>query len=136
MRPRPRFGGATTVVSVVCFVVVLTGCAGMVGNHGPAFAGSRGAGLNLSVVNRNFEAVRVYMLRGATRMSLGKVEGMGTREFNISEARLGCERVLRLAIVATPSYNRITMIPIDVGPGQMVEATIGTTFNNSYVLAR
>ena len=136
MQPRRTFRGVTTVVSVVCSVVVLTGCAALAGNQKPVLIGAGDQGVTLSVFNRNFEDVRVYMLRGETQVPLGTVAGMQSRVFRISRAKLGFTRVLRLAMVATPSRYEITMIPVDVGPGQMVEARVGTHFNNSYAFAR
>ena len=136
MRTRQSFLRATATVSVIGSVLLLSGCAALVGDPDSAFAKPGGGDLTLSVVNRNFEDVRVYMLRGAARMPLGQVEGLNTRDFQISGAWLGCERVLRLAMVTRASLQEFRMLPIDVVPGQMVEARFETSIGNSSVRIR
>lgn len=137
----PVFGIVETML-VASTVVSFGGCAGASAfersalTSSPTIIESRGGGITLSVVNRNFELVRVYMLRGSMRMNLGTVEGFQTKNIRISASRWGSTRVLNLSMVTIPSRARIAMIPVDVEPGQVVEARVGTHVQNSSVHIR
>lgn len=138
-RRRPRFATATLLVSTVA---LLGGCARSSAFDHSAFVNdptmleSRDGGITLSVVNRNFEDVRVYMLRGTSQMYVGTVGGLQTRYIRIPTARIGSSNVLSLAMVTVPSRARISMIPLNVEPGQIVEARVGTHVQNSSVYIR
>ncbi len=90
-------------------------------------------GVTLAVVNRNLDAVRVYVLRGSTAVPVGTVAGMQSRAFRLSSAELGGSRVLHVSVVASPSRARVAMVPVDVEPGRTVEAWIATNLRNSNI---
>jgi hypothetical protein len=136
MRTRRTFRGVTATVSAVILVGTLAGCSTSAGHRYPAFGGSDPRDLTLSVVNGNVEDVRVYILREEMRIPLGTVEGLGSRVFKISQMKLGVRMVLRLGMETASSRTGITMIPVDVEPGQQIEARLGTYLNNSYVFIR
>ena len=136
MPTRRMFRGLAAAASVVCIVWGLNGCAANTEFYDPVSFGVSASDLTLSVVNRNFEDVRVYMLRETVSIPLGTVESMGSRVFKISATKLGVRRVLSLMMVTSPSRTGITMIPVDVEPGQVVEARLGTFLNNSNVFVR
>ena len=135
MRTRRTFRGVTATVSAVILVGTLAGCSTSAG-YRYHFGGADPRDLTLSVVNGNVEDVRVYIMREEMRIPLGTVEGLGSRVFNISETKLGVRMVLRLAMVTASSRTDITMIPVDVEPGQQIEARLGTYLNNSNVFIR
>jgi len=131
---RLRSGAAATLLWT-SIVLSLGGCAATSTYRHAGFVGSRGTGLTLSVVNRNIEDVRVYILRETTTMPIGTVRAMNSRAFKIPKARLGCSSVLRLAVVTTPSHSRHNLAPLEYNLGQTVEARIGTFLNNSQLYA-
>lgn len=136
MQSRPRFCGIAAAGTIVCSVAALNGCAAMLDTNDSPFGTSRSPDVTLSVVNRNVENVRVYMLRETVRIPLGTVDALGSRVFKISSTKLGVRRVLWLKMETAASYASITMLPVDVEPGQQVEAMLGTYLNNSNVFVR
>lgn len=136
MRTRRTFRGATATVSAVILVGTLAGCSTSAGFRHHHFRFAESGDLTLSVVNGNVEDVRVYIMREEMRIPLGTVEGLGSRVFKISETKLGVRMVLRLAMETASSRTGITMIPVDVEPGQQIEARLGTYLNNSNVFVR
>jgi hypothetical protein len=128
--PRLRSRAAGALLSAL-IVLSLSGCSAKSAYQGPGYIESRGMGLTLSVVNRNVEDVRVYVLRETTSMAIGTVRAMGSRSFKISKTRLGCSNVLRLAVVAKPSHTQFNPTPLEYEIGQAVEAHIGTFLRHS-----
>ena len=123
---------AATATAATC-VAAIFGCAAATNFNDPEFGVAASQGVTLAVVNRNLEDVRVHLLRGSTPVPVGTVGAMQSRSFRVSRAELGSSRVLRLSVVATPSRARIAMIPVDVEPGQTVEAWIATNLRHSNV---
>jgi hypothetical protein len=114
----------------------LAGCATHEGFQNGTIGPVSSTHLTLSVVNYNFEDVRVYLLRENLTMPVGIVEAMQSRSFRIPQARLGSTGVLRLAFVTTTSNTRLSMVPLDCEPGQTIEARIGTFLQNSNVFIK
>ncbi len=133
MRARCQVAHLAAVATVVAGAGIVTGCAATTGFGDPGFDVAASQGVTLSVVNRNFEDVRVYLLRGSTQVPVGTVAGMQSRSFRISRAEIGSSRVLHLSVVATPSRDRIAMIPVDVEPGQRLEAWIAANLRHSNI---
>ena len=129
-RPLLRRGTAEAFL-LTSVVLLLSGCAANSAYLGSGHIDSRALGLTLSVVNRNVEDVRVYIIKETTTMPIGTVGSMNSRSFKIPHARLGTSRVLRLAVVASPSHAQYTMTPLEFEPGQTVEARIGTFLQHS-----
>ena len=133
MRARCQLTYLAVAMTVVAAAGVVTGCAATTGFGDPDIGVATSQGVTLSVVNRNYEDVRVYLLRGSTQVPVGTVAGMQSRSFRISPAEIGGSRVLRLSLVATASRDRIAMIPVDVEPGYAVEAWIATKLRHSNI---
>jgi len=133
MRARYPLTYLAAAATVVASAATITGCAPTTSLNDLAIGPAPSQGVTLYVVNRNIEDVRVYLLRGSTPVPVGTVGAMQSRSFRVSRAEMGSSRVLRLSVVATPSRARIAMIPVDVEPGQTVEAWIGTNLRHSNI---
>ena len=136
MNTRRSFAATAAIALAATGVVASAGCGASSAYYDFSSPKSAQPGVMLSVVNRCIEDVRVYLLRGGTRVRVGIVGGMESRNFEVSPAVLGGSGVLRLAVETLASRTGVTLVPVDVVPGQTVEARIAGNIKYSTVVAR
>jgi hypothetical protein len=124
-----------TLAAVAAGLVLLVGCAGRAFESAvPTEHGNRNVGLR--VINDHAEDVRVYLIRGSTRVPVGSVGSFTSRTFKLSAAVLGPLPMVCLAVEAVGSHRNLTTIPVDVSLGQMVEARLGNRLRFADVAVR
>ena len=124
-----------TLAAVAASLVFLVGCAGRsVQSVVPVEYGNREVGLR--VINDHAEDVRVYLIRGSSRVPVGSVASFTSRTFKLSAAVLGPVPTVCLSVEALGSHRTLTTVPVDVSLGQTVEARLGNRLRFANVAVR
>ena len=120
------------ILAIGAIVAIAGGC-----SHTPQASGdvAPATAIGLRVRNDNFLDMDVYAISAGLPTRLGTVTGNSTRNF-VLDASMADGQDFR--IVATPigGNGRATTGNIAVGPGQVIDFTIGSTLRNSSVIIR
>jgi len=123
------------LATVAAGLILLAGCAGRaLESTLPVEYGDRS--VRLRVTNDHLEDVRVYLVRGSTRVPLGSVGSLDARSFSLSPAVLGTSPVVCLVVESLGSHTTLTTMPVDVRPGQIVDARLANRLRFAAVAVR
>ena len=89
----------------------------------------------VQIDNQNFNDMNIYLLDEGNRVFLGAVNGLSTGTLAIPRAAGSSSFRVRLLADPIGSSIPITTPSLNVGPGQTVYWTIGTTASNSFASA-
>lgn len=93
-------------------------------------------GLTVAVENRHDLAMRVYLVRGGTRIPVGRLGAFESRTFVIDAARLGSSGVLVLAADPVGPLPPHVFPPVLVDLGHRVEVVLAHDLTYSVIEAR
>ena len=89
----------------------------------------------VQIDNQNFNDMNIYLLDEGNRVFLGAVNGLSTGTLAIPRAAGSSGSRVRLLADPIGSSIPITTPSLNVGPGQTVYWTIGSTASNSFASA-
>jgi hypothetical protein len=113
-RIRFRLAGAAAVALLI--LVFAPGCATLGGPAEPVGT--------LIIENDNPMNVNIYATRNGTRIRLGTVSGVSTREFDLRQDMLSGAGELRLVIEPIGSPRSYPAMPITVRRGDVIELRV------------
>ena len=126
-----RIKAATLATMAGAFLMV--GCASTGGSSTAMMTSSTepmapaAAETTLEVTNHNWSDVVVYALHHTTRVRLGMVTSMNTRQFKLPRVMQVSTSDVRLVAAPIGSSEDFVTGPIHVGPGQRVELQLENT---------
>lgn len=128
-RTRPR------LPLLLALAASLAGCAVPGAGHGGP-AGVTPRGIAVAVDNTHHLDMRVYLMRGASRVLLGRVGSFARRTFVVDAARLGGSGSVRLAVDPAGSRPLHAFPALTVERGQRVELRVGHELRYSSLAVR
>ena len=90
----------------------------------------------VTVENRNPQDVRVYLVRGSTRIHLGPVGSLESRTFELPGSMIGGRGFLQLEVLTLASRQRYATDPIPIGRGKNLQWQIESNLALSSILLR
>lgn len=78
----------------------------------------------VSITNRNWNNVRVFVQRSGSRVRLGTVTSHKTVDFEVTPAQLGGSGYVRVVVEVIGSFERIATEEVRIQPGLVIEWTI------------
>lgn len=128
------------LLSAAClsFCLSLSGCSavGYGSKLGRATGGAPAGSVTLHVSNDHAEDVRVYLLRGSTRIPVGTVGSFSVRRFVIPSAQVGSSGVLQLIAEALASRAMAAPEALDIEPGDEVDFQVENNLKFSRLMIR
>jgi hypothetical protein len=114
--------------------ILLSACAPAAMNDGADGPEPRvGRSASISVENRNWMDMNVYLVQGTTRVRLGMVTGMSRATFSMPRGMEGYPGQLRLLADPIGSLRGYLSEPVQIRPGQQVALQVGDNLNQSFV---
>ncbi len=85
----------------------------------------------ISVTNRNWQDVRIYLVRSRARYRLGTVTSMNAQVFEIPQNRLPTGAVIQVLAEVIGSSEHVATEEVRVQPGLVIEWVIGNVLSHS-----
>jgi membrane-bound serine protease (ClpP class) len=93
--------------------------------------GAAWTGTTVRTTNYHTRDLRIYLVRGQSRLRLGTVTSMGSAEFDVPEPMLPTGATIRVQAEVIGSSERISTEEIRVEPGLLIEWVLETTLIQS-----
>jgi membrane-bound ClpP family serine protease len=88
-------------------------------------------GTTVTVANRNFRDVAIYVVRGGTQFRLGTVTSMNSGEWTLAPEFLRAGATVRIRAEVIGSSDRVTTDQVVVRPGLVIQWSIENVLANS-----
>jgi len=112
--------------SLAVSIALLSGFCGACASTPASFgATQQRATTHIQVTNDQLVDMRVYAVRGGSRIRIGVVESLSTRSFKLPEYLAIETHPLTLYAEGLASRSRVRLDPLLVQPGERVDVTLG-----------